>query len=615
MNNENNKYSTVNLLKRIAKDYIIPNKYRFIVAFILMLMTSTFVSYRAYLMKPAIDKVFINKESKQLILIPLQLFITAIFLSAVNYTHGLIMAKTNQKISTSLQEKLYSKIVYKDINYFQSRSSSLVTSYFSHISGVMTSIDLILNTLFLQFFTLLGLVSLMFYQNFKLTIFATGGFVLVVYPLMILSKKIKKLTKKNIEGANNFNSIIGETVENIKIIKTNYKEIEEIGKVKDFLKTMMQRSIKIARKALLAAPIMEMVSSIGFGFVIGYGGYGVINNIMTTGEFFTFLAALISAYKPAKAFSGIGTKFQFSIISAEKLYSILDEEIIVKESENPINLTNIIGNINVKNASFAYPENNKTNKVDVVDSEIKLCNQKALNNINLEIHAGKSYALVGHSGSGKSTIFNLLTRFYDPTEGNIFIDNIDLKDLSFKSLRDAISIVGQDVKLFNTSIFENIKYSKAEATDEEVYNAAKMANANEFIEKMEDGYNSIIGPSGTMLSGGQKQRVSIARALLKNSPILLLDEPTSALDPISEQLIQTALNELMKNKTTIIIAHRLSTIMNCDCIFVFENGKLIEQGIHEELIGNANVYKNLCDKQFNAKTQYKKEEGLANEEV
>lgn len=608
MNNENNRYSTTSLLKRIAKDYILPNKYRFTVALILMLMTSVCVSYRAYLMKPAIDKVFINKESKQLILIPLQLFIASILLSVVNYGHGLIMAKTNQRIANSLQERLYSKIINKDINYFQTRSSSLITSYFNDVNGVMSSIDLILNTLFLQFFTLLGLIVLMLYQNFKLTIIATIGFLFVIYPLFVLSKKIKKLTRQNIEGVNNFSSIIGETVENIKIIKTNYKEIEEVNKTQNFLETILQRSIKIARKSLLGAPLMEIVSSIGFGFVIAYGGYGVINDIMTTGEFFTFLAALISAYKPAKSFSGIGTKFQFSILSAERLYSILDEENRIKEIENPINLTNIIGNVDIKAVSFAYPENNKTNQIGVIDGEIKLSNQKALNNLNLKIQAGKSYALVGHSGSGKSTIFNLLTRFYDPTEGNIFIDNVNLKELSFKSLRDAISIVGQDVKLFNTSIFENIKYSKSEASDEEVYNAAKMANANEFIEKMENGYNSIIGPSGTMLSGGQKQRISIARALLKNSPILLLDEPTSALDPISEQLIQTALNELMKNKTTIIIAHRLSTIVNCDCIFVFENGKLVEQGTHEELIVNKNVYKNLCDKQFNAKTQYKTEQ-------
>lgn len=600
------KYSAKNLILRIAKEYILPNKFSFIIAIVFMWISSGLVGYRAYLMKPAIDKIFMLKDSKQLMWIAGQILVVGIVLCVVNYVHSIILRITNQKIQSDLQDRLFKNIVIKDVDYFKNRSSGTVLSYFNDIAGLMTSIDIILNGLILQFFTLVVLVGLMIYQNPKMSIISVFSFLFVIKPLMSITKKIKSIILKNKEGGTIFFSVVSESLDNIEVVKANGMEEYEIKKVSKTIDRMHRLGIKIAKQSLLTAPLMEFVSSLGFAMVLLYGGYSVINGMSTPGEFFTFLTAMLSAYKPAKAFSGLNVKMQTAIISAQRIYKIIDTRPLITESKNPITPKKIEGNIEMKNISFQYNVGNSNQ--DVVDEAVSFSDTLALNNVNLSMNSGHSYALVGHSGSGKSTIFKLILRFYDPTNGVITIDDINLKDLSFKTLRESISLVSQDVKLFDTSIFENIKYAKQDATYEEVINASKMANVHEFVETMENGYESIIGPNGTLLSGGQKQRISIARALLKNSPILLLDEATSALDPISEQLIQEALAKLMINKTTIIIAHRLSTIVNCNRIFVFEKGKLMEQGTHEELINNKFIYKNLCDKQFSQKTKYKNEE-------
>lgn len=603
MKKDSNPYSVYNIFKRVLKEYVNPIKYKFAFSILLTIIASACVSYKAYLMKPAIDRMFIEKNVLQLYILPIQLFAVSLVLSSVSYLHSLIMTKIHQNITASLRERLFKTIIKKDISYFQMRTSPLIISYFNELSGITDTIELILNTLIKQFFTMIALICLMITQNALLSLLALAGFSIVVFPIIKITKKIKKLAKRNISDWNVLCCDIGEDVDNMKIIKTNNKEELETNKITQKIEDLKKLGIKIARKSLLADPLMELVSTLAFGLVIVYGGYSVINAKMTTGQFFTFIAALVSAYKPARAFSEIGPKIQNALLLTERAYKLFDDQNKIVEKENPTELENPKGNVKLSNVYFRYLEN-KNKQVDIVDNNLEYCDKNAIENINLEMTKGHSYALVGHSGSGKSTIFSLISRFYDPTSGSVSIDDVNLKDLSFKSLHNAISIVDQDVKLFNTTILENIRYAKPDASEEEVIKVAKLANAHEFIETMENGYNSIIGPNGTMLSGGQKQRISIARALLKNSPILLLDEPTSALDPISEKLIQEALKVLMKDKTTIIIAHRLSTIINCDCIFVLENGKLVEKGTHEELIAKNGVYKDLCEKQFNAKTQH-----------
>jgi subfamily B ATP-binding cassette protein MsbA len=339
-----------------------------------------------------------------------------------------------------------------------------------------------------------------------------------------------------------------------------------------------------------------MMGTIGFACVILYGGISVVKGNSTAGDFFTFLTSLLSAYKPAKSFSGLNVKMQNALMSARRYFLMMDRKNNVEEGS--VELGKVVGNLFFKDVCFSYPLTNFRNNNDFDAGIEEKLDKEVLHNITLDIKSGRSYALVGHSGSGKSTIFNLVLRFFDITKGEILIDNTNVKDLTFKSLRDNISLVSQDIKLFNDTIYNNIKYAKEDATEEEIMRASKLANADEFVGSLRNGYNTIIGPSGSMLSGGQKQRISIARAFLKNSLILLLDEATSALDPISENLIRESINSLMLNRTTIIIAHRLSTIINCDHIFVLEQGRLMEQGKHSELLALDGVYKKLHDKQF-----------------
>ena len=356
--------------------------------------------------------------------------------------------------------------------------------------------------------------------------------------------------------------------------------------------------MKMIRKSLITSPMMEMVGSIGFAGVIWYGGYSVINGTMTSGSFFTFIAALFSVYKPAKSFAGLNIQMQTALACARRLYIVLDRENAIKDKENAIDLQNVKGDVELKNVVFNYPFHDKNEQLISLDNVERLSDKVALDNISLKIEHGKSVALVGHSGSGKSTIFKLLLRFYDPIKGYVNIDGTNIKDITLKSLRRNISVVSQDVLIFNASVWENIKYGTFDATNEQIIQACKMANADEFINELEDGYDTILGPNGCVLSGGQKQRISIARAILKNAPILLLDEATSALDPISEKAIQKALATLMKDRTTIIIAHRLTTVQNCDKIFVLQEGHLMEQGNHEELLNLNGLYANLYKKQF-----------------
>lgn len=359
----------------------------------------------------------------------------------------------------------------------------------------------------------------------------------------------------------------------------------------------------MVKKSLLVSPLVEMSSTIGFAVVILYGGLSVMKGTSSTGEFFLFITAALSTYKPMKSFGGLNVKFQNALACARRYFIIIDRNNYVLEKENPVKLDKVEGNINFDHVSFYYPHTDfNVDYINEKEGEEELNKKPALDDLNLNFKSGLSYALVGHSGSGKTTIFKLLLRFYDVTSGKISIDGYDIKDLSFRTLRNNISLVNQDVKLFDETIYNNIKYSRPNASREEIIKAAEMANVDEFVRDLENGYDTIVGPNGALLSGGQKQRISIARALLKNSPILLLDEATSALDPISEELIQNSLKLLMKGKTTIIIAHRLTTITNCDHIFVFENGRLMEEGNHGELIALGKVYKELCDKQFHAKS-------------
>lgn len=598
MSKKFNYDSNIALLLRIIKETIIPHIGGFSIAIVFMLLAAASASYRAYLIKPAIDKVFLEKDTFALISIPLQVIGIAFALSFTTYLEGYIMKKTTAKININYQRRLFRKLIYCNMDYFQNKSSHRILDQFGEINGLMTAMSLVLSGLIKQFFTMVGLIGLMFYQNFILSLFAFIGFPIVIYPVYKIGRNLKNIAARGRELSGSLNSTMGESLSLIELVKSNSSEEYELSKFEKVVNTTYKISMKMARKSLLTSPLMELAGSIGFAGVIWYGGKSVIAGEMTTGAFFTFMTALLSIYKPAKSFAGVNVQMQTALACAKRLFIVLDKEPIIKDKENAKELRNIKGDIEFNNVLFNYPYHDKNEPLIVENDIYRPSDKIALDHLDLSIKHGNSVALVGHSGSGKSTIFKLLLRFYDPISGAIKIDGNDIKNVSIKSLRDNISVVSQDVAIFNASVKENVRYASFDATDEQIIEACKLANADEFINELENGYDTILGPNGCVLSGGQKQRISIARAILKNTPILLLDEATSALDPISEKLIQKALHRLMKDRTTIIIAHRLTTVQNCDKIFVLQEGKLMETGNHEELMNIGGLYANLYKKQF-----------------
>lgn len=598
MSKKFNYDSNIAVYKRILMEAFFPNAIKFSIAIIFMLIASGAVAYRAYLIKPAIDNVFLNKDTSALIIIPIKLIGVALLLGGVTFIENYIMHKTTVGINMSYQRKLFSKLIGFDIDYFKNKTSHKILDQFGDINGLMSALNLILTGLVRQLFTIIALICVMFYQNFVLSLLAFVGFPIVVFPIILIGRKIKKLASRGREVSGTLNSSMGESLNLIQLVKSNNTEAYEIQKFDDIVKANYKLSMKMVRKSLITSPLMEMAGSIGFAGVIWYGGMSVINGTMTTGAFFTFLTALLSVYRPAKSFAGLNIQVQTALVSARRLFMVLDKKSKITDTENAIPLQNVKGEIEFQNVSFSYPLHDKNEPLVTLEDNCNLCDKPALTDLSFKIKQGTSVALVGHSGSGKSTIFNLILHFYNPTKGSILVDGQDIKNVTIKSLRENISIVSQDVLIFNTNIKENVRYGTFDATDEQVIQACKMANADEFIEQLQEGYNTILGPNGSMLSGGQKQRISIARAILKNAPILLLDEATSALDPISEKFIQKALATLMKDRTTIIIAHRLTTVQNCDNIFVLQEGQLMESGNHTQLLEKEGLYATLYKKQF-----------------
>lgn len=590
--------SSMDICKRVMKEAFMPNIGYFSIAIAFMLVGAVSVAYRAYLIKPAIDQVFLDKDTTALIIIPLKLIAVAIILGFTTFLESYIMSKTTANINIGYQRKLFGKLIGFDMDYFQNKSSHKILDQLGDITGLMTALNLILTGLIRQFFTIISLSVLMFSQSVSLSCIAFIGFPMIVYPVYLIGKRLKDLAAKGREISGNLGATMGESISLIKLVKSNNCEDYEISRFDKIIKTSYNLSMKMVRKSLITSPMMEIAGSIGFAGVIWYGGLSVINGAMTTGAFFTFMTALLSIYKPAKSFAGLNMQMQTALVSARRLFIVLDKENIVEDKKDALSLTKVKGDIEFNKVTFSYPFHNKDELLVFLGNNTMVSDKVALKDISFKINHGSSVALVGHSGSGKSTIFSLILRFYDPLIGSVKLDGHDIKNITIKSLRDNISVVSQEVLVFNASVKDNVRYGAFEATDEQIIEACKMANADEFIDELENGYDTILGPNGCALSGGQKQRISIARAILKNAPILLLDEATSALDPISEKLIQKALNGLMKDRTTIIIAHRLTTVQNCDNIFVLQEGSLREFGNHEELLEKNGLYANLYKKQF-----------------
>ena len=552
------------------------------ITFVFIILTSLTTAATAWLLDPAIKEIFENKNRQMLYLIPLAIVFTFIIKAFSIYGTRIITIKVGIKIIKNIQTLMAQKFLLSDISHITKKHSGKYLSNFTNdITILFTILTGVVVTLFKEIFTLIALLGLMFYHDWQLSLLA-----MIMIPVAAISSKNigKKMGKKvhvSLEASDKFMKFLSEIIKGSWLIKIYQKEEDELKKISMIIDERFKAIRKVEQTRLGAGPIMEIISAVAIAIVVFFAGYRSIQGAITLGEFVSFLAALMLAYQPVKALAGINVGIQEGITAAKRIYEIIDQKNEIFNDENAPSLKLKNATLEFKNISFTYPDGTH-----------------ALKNLSAKIEGGKKVGLVGISGSGKTTFLNLIPRFFNLKHGTILIDDQNINNINLNSLRKEISIVSQDVILFDDTIRSNILYGNASASNDEIINACKFAAAQDFVEKLPNKYETIIGENGIKLSGGQKQRLSIARAILKDSPIILLDEATSSLDSESEAVIQKAIENLTKNKTTIIIAHRLSTIMNCDKILVFDSGQIVDEGSHEFLVKNSSIYKNLYEKQI-----------------
>jgi len=570
------------LVNRIFKTQVKKYIPELSITFIFIVLTSLTTAATAWLLDPAIKEIFENKNKQMLYLIPVAIVFTFIIKAFSIYGTRIITIKVGIKIIKNIQTLMAQKFLLSDISHITKKHSGKYLSNFTNDTTILfTVLTGVVVTLFKETFTLIALLALMFYHDWQLSFLA-----MIMIPVAAISSKNigKKMGKKvhvSLEASDKFMKFLSEIIKGSWLIKIYQKEEDELKKISMIIDERFKAIRKVEQTRLGAGPIMEIISAIAIAIVVFFAGYRSMQGAITLGEFVSFLAALMLAYQPVRALAGINVGIQEGITAAKRIYEIIDQKNEIYNDENAPSLKLKNATLEFKNISFTYPDGTH-----------------ALKNLSAKIEGGKKVGLVGISGSGKTTFLNLIPRFFNLKHGTILIDDQNINNINLNSLRKEISIVSQDVILFDDTIRSNILYGNASASDDEIINACKFAAAQEFIEKLPNKYETIIGENGIKLSGGQKQRLSIARAILKDSPIILLDEATSSLDSESEAVIQKAIENLTKNKTTIIIAHRLSTIMNCDKILVFDSGQIVAEGSHEFLVNNSLIYKNLYEKQI-----------------
>jgi len=572
----------LDLVKRIFKTQIKKYIPELSLTVVFIVITSITTAATAWLLDPAIKEIFINKNTKMLYFIPLAIILTFIIKAFAVYGTRIVTIKVGIKIIKNIQTLMAKKFLLSDISHITKKHSGKYLSNFTGDTGILFGVLTgVVVTLFKETFTLIALLGLMFYHDWQLSLLAIIMIPIAAFSSKNIGKKMGKKTHISMEASDKLMKFLSEIIKGSWLIKIYQKEEQELARISMVIDEKFKAMKKVEQTRLGSGPIMEIISAIAIAIVVFFAGYRSMQGAITLGEFVSFLAALMLAYQPVRALAGINIGIQEGITSAKRIYEIIDQKNEIYHDEKAPSLKLKNASIDFKNISFTYPDGTR-----------------ALKNLSARIEGGTKVGLVGVSGSGKTTFLNLIPRFFHLKEGAIFIDNQNINEINLNSLRKEISLVSQDVILFDDTIKSNILYGNALASDGEIIKACEFAAAQDFVEKLPNKYETIIGENGIKLSGGQKQRLSIARAILKNSSIILLDEATSSLDSESESIIQKAIENLTKNKTTIIIAHRLSTVMNCDKILVFENGKIVEEGKHEFLVNNSSTYKKLYEKQI-----------------
>ena len=572
-----------NIFKRLYKDYSKKYLGKIILSAFLSILVAASTSSIAWLLDPAIKKIFIEKDQSLLLIIPLGIILAFSVKGISLYMARAIMISVAEEIKKTLQVHMLSSLINSDTQTIDQKHSgkfiSNVTYDVSHITNLLS--NAVLN-LFKDSLTLIGLLFVMFYQNWKLSLIAIIMIPLASVSARTLGKRMNKVATEAQEKTGFLTTYLVELFKNHKLTKIFQKEKFEMDRAESHLHQVKEKTKKIALVMVRLTPIMEVLTGIMIAILIFYSGKLILKSEIDVNNFFSFLAAMMLAYQPVRTLASLNVIVNQGLSAANRILPIIDtkNKIFSLPDSNDIKISD--AKINFDNVKFAY----ETQEGDV------------LKGINLEFKGGKMTSLVGHSGSGKSTILNLIPRFYDVGSGEIKIDNQPINKIRLESLRQHISLVSQETTLFDDTVKNNIKYANSAASDEEIIEVAKLSYCHEFIENLPNKYETLIGEDGVRLSGGEKQRISIARAMLKKSPIILLDEATSSLDAETEKKIQDALNVLTTNKTSIVIAHRLSTILNSDNIYVIQSGNVMDSGKHEELLKKSEIYKNFYEKQI-----------------
>ena len=574
----------LSIIKRLYKDYTVNYINKIILAIIFSLFVAGSTSSIAYLLDPAIEKIFLEKDQTLIYLIPLAIVVAFSVKGISLYLSKSIMINVGQSLKADVQKDMLRSLISSDTNYIdRSHSGNFISRLNADVFMLQNLISVALLNLFKDSFTLIGLLCVMFFQNWKLSLIAIIMIPLAGYTAKVLGKRISKASLQELQKMEIFTKKLVEIFKNHKLIKIFQAEKTENSRSHKSLDELKSKMIKTQVIFMRNTPIMETLTGIMIAVLLIYSGSLINKNELEINNFFSFLAAMMLAYQPVRALAGLNISINQGLTAAKRVLPIVDIKNEINENQNYPDLIFKNGEINFSDIDFNY--NIKTDK-------------SALTKINLDIPGGKTTALVGPSGSGKSTILSLIPRFYDPQNGQIKIDNQIIKNVNLSSLRKHISLVSQETTLFDDTIKNNLLYAKPDASMEDLEKASKDSFSMEFINELPDRFETIIGENGLRLSGGQKQRISIARAMLKNSSIILLDEATSALDSETEEKIQNAIQRLTKNKTTVIIAHRLSTILNSNLIYVIENGKVVDKGSHQTLLANSETYQNFYQKQF-----------------
>ncbi len=570
----------MNNYRRLLK-YVIPLWPKLLLSIIFMVIFSLLTSAIAFLVKPALDDIFLKQDAAMLKLLPLALIAIFLLKGVTNYLQSYFIGFVGNRVVTNIREEVYFHIQSLSLSFFTSIPSGALTSRVIYdIAMIQRSVSSVIAGLLKEIITSLGLIGVLFYRDWQLAIIALVILPLLFFPIFKYSRKLRRFSKKGQSQVAEISSFLQESFTGIRIIKAFIMESynrREFNRINEKLFKLMIKRLKVKS---LTAPISETFGGLAAAAVIWYGGSQVISGNSTPGNFFSFMTALFMLYGPIRSLNRSNNQVQEALAAGTRVFELLDTVAEIKDSSKALAIESFNDVICYNQVDFSYNQD------------------EILKEVSLTIKKGETVAIVGRSGSGKTTMVNLLPRFYDVKGGKITVDGHDLREITQHSLRQQIAIVSQQTILFNDTVRNNITYGRTDVQDEELFAAAQSANAHNFIKKLPEGYDTIVGENGVKLSGGQQQRLSIARALLKNSPILILDEATSSLDTESEREVQEAINRLMEDRTTLVIAHRLSTITHADRIVTMADGRIIEIGNHQELLEKNGEYANLYKLQF-----------------